>query len=133
MSQEVQSTELLCHWFQKSEENLTSARKQLSAGAYALVMRHIYYAAFYAVSALCLSFDHESQNSPKDGSVFQDKFINTGILDSEWGKFYDSLFQGRNEGDYLVLLGLEPNYVKQQLELCMQFLEEIKRVAGPAH
>ena len=54
------------------------------------------------------------------------EFIKPGLLDVKWGKFYDRLFEDRQEGDYLALVEFESGYVKDKLNSCKKFLSAIK-------
>ncbi len=59
------------------------------------------------------------------GSVHR-QFIKPGLLDMKWGRLYDPLFEDRQEGDYVVFVSFEPEYVRMQLEQGSKFLEELR-------
>jgi uncharacterized protein (UPF0332 family) len=42
------------------------------------------------------------------------------------GKFYDRLFDDRQEGDYLALASFTADEVKAQIEDCTRFLEMLR-------
>jgi uncharacterized protein (UPF0332 family) len=65
-------------------------------------------------------------------AAFHRQFIKTGVLDVKWGRLYDQLFEDRQEGDYVVFVSFEPDYVQRQLEQCSHFLEELRKLLSSA-
>jgi len=45
------------YWFEKAEESMASARREFEAGSLSFAMNRLYYAAFYAVSALLMAHE----------------------------------------------------------------------------
>jgi hypothetical protein len=64
-------------------------------------MNRIYYAAFYAASAALLERRASFKKHTGVRAAFHREFIRSGALDTKWGKFYDQLFEDRQEGDYV--------------------------------
>jgi uncharacterized protein (UPF0332 family) len=89
-------------------------------------MNRLYYASFYAVSALLM--DHELSFKKHSGvrAAFHQHFVKPGLLERKWGKLYDQLFEDRQEGDYVVFVSFEPDYVEAQLTQCFEFLKELR-------
>ena len=114
------------YWFEKAEESITSARREFGAGSFSFAMNRLYYAAFYAVSALLMAHKLSFRKHSGVRSAFHQKFIKTGLLERKWGRLYDQLFEDRQEGDYVVFISFEPVYVETQLDQCTQFLEQIR-------
>ena len=50
-------SEMVRYWWAKAEESLASARRELQTGSLSFAMNRLYYAAFYAVSALLMESD----------------------------------------------------------------------------
>jgi hypothetical protein len=59
-------------------------------------------------------------------AAFHREFIRSGRLDVGWGKFYDQLFEDRQEGDYVALIAFDRKYIESQLTLCTHFLDELR-------
>ena len=59
-------------------------------------------------------------------ATFHREFIKTGLLNAQWGKLYDQLFEDRQEGDYLALASFERGYVESQLARCADFIEKLR-------
>ncbi len=60
----------------------------------------LYYAAFYAVSALLVHDGHPVKSHKGAGVQFNKYYIDTGILPIDSGKLYADLEDLREEGDY---------------------------------
>ncbi len=86
-------------------------------------INRLYYAAFYAVSALLLL---ENQSSFTHNGVkisFSERFIKTGRLDVSSGKLYAQLFAWRQKGDYDDLIDFDEKTV-------LPYLEPVKDLIG---
>lgn len=46
----------------------------------------------------------------------------------KWGRLYDQLFEDRQEGDYVVFVSFEPEYVQFQLSQGSEFLDELGKL-----
>jgi hypothetical protein len=119
------NSEVVGYWWAKAWDSLASARREFDAGAYSFAMNRLYYAAFYGV---CAALIERHQSFKKHSGVragFHRQFIKTGLLDRKWGRLYDQLFEDRQEGDYVVFISFEREYVEYQLKQCAQFLAEL--------
>ena len=126
MSNEEQRKEVVLHWWTKAEESLASAQRELEAGANSFAVNRIYYAAFYGVSALLLEKNYSFKKHSGVRSTFHREIIKKGLLDTNFGKCYDRLFEDRQEGDYLELISFESDYVKLRLKECSELLEKLR-------
>ena len=63
-------------------------------------INRLYYACFYAVSALLYSQSIEAKTHKGVRIKFMGEFIKTGIFDKDFGKLFSDLFDWRQEGDY---------------------------------
>jgi uncharacterized protein (UPF0332 family) len=120
------------YWWSKAEESLASPRREFEAGSFSFAMNRLYYAAFYGVSALLMEHDLSSKKHSGVRAAFHQQFIKTGVLDSKWGRLYDQLFEDRQEGDYVVFISFEPDYVEPQLTQCTQFLDQLRLLIASA-
>ena len=126
MSPEEYREDVIRYWWSKAEESLRSAERELDAGSLGFALNRIYYAAFYAVSAALLERRASFKKHSGVRSAFHREFIKSGLLDVEWGKFYDQLFEDRQEGDYLALIEFEPEYAETRLVRCRDFLISLR-------
>jgi uncharacterized protein (UPF0332 family) len=118
--------EVIRYWWSKAEESLLSAQRELDAMALGFAMNRTYYAAFYAVSAALLERHASFKKHSGVRAAFHREFVKSGLLDIKWSKFYDQLFEDRQEGDYLALVDFETDYVKNQLTRCQEFLADLR-------
>jgi|SRR5690554_89868 len=128
MSKENQRKQMVRYWWEKSEESLKSARREFKAGAYDFSINRIYYAAFYGVSAVLLDRNMSFKKHSGVRAYFQREFIKEGLIEVKWGKFYDILFEDRQESDYTAFIDFSNDYVSEQIQLCEQFLKELKKL-----
>jgi uncharacterized protein (UPF0332 family) len=91
-------------------------------------MNRLYYAAFYGVSAVLLERRQSFRKHSGVRAAFHRLFIKTGLLDIKWGRLYDQLFEDRQEGDYVVFISFEPEYVQRQVIRCSEFLDELGKL-----
>jgi uncharacterized protein (UPF0332 family) len=59
---------------------------------------------------------------------FHREFIKKGLIELKWGKFYDKLFEDRQESNYTAFIDFSNDYVNEQIQLCEQFLKELKKL-----
>lgn len=126
MTSEDQRAEVVRYWWTQAEESLASAQRETVAGAYTFAVNRLYYAAFYAVSAALLERQRSFRKHSGVRAAFHREFIKTGLLDVEWGKLYDRLFEDRQEGDYIALASFDQDYLEAQLTRCVEFLENLR-------
>lgn len=126
MTAEQQRPEMVRYWWSKALDSLASARREFEAGSYAFAMNRLYYAAFYGVSAVLFERQQSFRKHSGVRAAFHRQFIKTGLLDMKWGRVYDQLFEDRQEGDYVVFVSFERDYVQLRLEQCSQSLVELR-------
>lgn len=126
MSSDQRRITVVRYWWSKAEESLTSAEREMKAGSLGFAMNRIYYAASYAVSAALLERQSSSKKHSGVRSAFHREFIKTGLLEPQWGRFYNELFEDRQEGDYVALIEFELDYVQDQLMRCREFLTQLR-------
>jgi len=63
-------------------------------------INRLYYACFYAVSALLINSGIEAQTHAGVRRMLALHFTKTGKLSIKWNKFYTDLFENRQTSDY---------------------------------
>ena len=63
-------------------------------------INRLYYAAYYAISALLLNENITTKSHPGTKQAFSNYFIKEGIIPKEYGKMFSQLFTWRQKGDY---------------------------------
>ncbi|MFB0546154.1 MAG: HEPN domain-containing protein [Anaerolineae bacterium] len=121
-----QRAEAVRRWWAMAQESLASAKLELEAGHYTFAINRIYYAAFYGVSAALFERRLSFKRHSGVRTALHRELIKSGLLDTEWGEFYDDLFRDRHEGDYNVFASFDREHVESQLVCCTQFLAELR-------
>jgi len=113
-------------WWDKAEESLASAERELWAGSLTFAVNRLYYAAFYAASAVLLYQGHSFTKHTGVRAAFQSHLVRPGLVEAKWGKLYDRLFEDRQEGDYIALVSFDPDYVCETLNQVRELLAVIR-------
>lgn len=126
MSDKEELKELVRYWLEKSQESLDAARDELKAVRLSFSVNRIYYACFYAVSAVLLQKELRFKKHSGVRAAFHQHLIKSGMMSDEYRKFYDDLFEARQRGDYLEFVSFEKNQVEDWLQRASQFVEAMK-------
>ncbi len=122
--------EMVRYWWSKAMDSLASARREFEAGSYSFAMNRLYYAGFYGVSAVLLERQQSFRKHSGVRAAFHRQFVKTGLLDAKWGRLYDQLFEDRQEGDYVVFVTFDREYVRLQMERCSEFLDKLRTLSS---
>lgn len=125
---EQQRNIVVSYWWEKAEDSLLSAARELDAGALVFSINRLYYALYYAVSAVLLRKEFTFSKHSGVRAAFHREIIKSGLMDTKWGRLYDQLFEDRHEGDYVALTDFDKPYVEEKLLQCSQFLLILKKV-----
>ncbi|HBQ28508.1 MAG TPA: DNA-binding protein [Desulfotomaculum sp.] len=117
---------LVDYRFERAKESLEEAKILLEKGHANTFINRLYYACFYAVSALLLAKGLSSAKHSGIRSLFHRNFIKPGIIDIELGQLYDRLYDSRQKADYADLVRFDLNEVSFWLEETEKFVEVIE-------
>ena len=112
---------------QKADESFADAELLANNGRWNSVVNRLYYASFYAVSALFLSKDIKSTTHDGCRTQFSLNFIKKGNIEKRFGKHFTKLFDLRQKGDYGDLFDYDKATVEPLIDLTKEFIQEIKR------
>ena len=99
----------------RARETLDEARLLLEAGRGNAAVNRLYYASFYAVTALLLAHGHAASKHSHVRSLFGRHFVKTGLVSKTLGAFFNEIFDRRQEGDYEDLVRFEVESVRPWL------------------
>ena len=85
---------------ERAFEARDEAQVLLEAGHYSASANRLYYACFYAVSALLLAHGMSSVKHAGVRDMFNQSFVRTGKVTKNLGRFYNRLFVLRHKCDY---------------------------------
>jgi len=91
-------------------------------------MNRIYYAAFYALTALFRDRDHVFKKHKGLRSALHRDLVKNGIVEIHWGKFFDDVFESRQRGDYTPMVMFEPDQVEDFLQQTEGFLKAMTKL-----
>ncbi|MBI2843117.1 MAG: HEPN domain-containing protein [Armatimonadetes bacterium] len=109
----------------RAREALQEAELLLTNNHLNTAVNRLYYACFYAVSALLMTEGKYSTKHSGVRSFFDQFWINTGRLPVEMGRFYRKLFEQRQKSDYEDLTRPELDEVNIWLRRAREFVEKI--------
>ena len=126
MITEEERAELVRHRLRRAGETLDEAEILLKADKLPGAINRIYYAVFYAASALLLKHGLSSLKHAGLISLFHREIVNKGILDKEFGKILERAFANRTEGDYKDRRVFEAEQVESLFLEGKRFIDKIK-------
>jgi uncharacterized protein (UPF0332 family) len=88
----------------------------------------LYYAAFYAVSALLAQEDYVASKHTGVKAIFNQHFVKTGVVTKENGRLYNRLFNLRQEGDYVDFVSFEAETIQPLIEETAAFIAKITTI-----
>ena len=112
----------------KSDESFEDAKLLANNERWNASINRLYYASYYAVSALLLSHHIETFTHSGCKAQFGLHFIKTGIIDAEYGKLYADLMDWRQKGDYGDMFDFDKETVEPLFVQVETFLSKIKSV-----
>lgn len=118
---------LVENWMYKAKEALVATEKTIAIDELSAAQNRLYYAAFYAVSALAQKNNFATAKHSQLKGWFSREFIKTGKIDGKFGKFYYKLFEFRQKSDYTFTFKPQKNDLITRLELLKEFITEIEK------
>jgi uncharacterized protein (UPF0332 family) len=119
---------LIKYWMEKARESLESAESEYLAGRLSPAVNRVYYACFYAVSAVMQNQGKTFKKHKAVRSALHRDLVKTGLLDVSWGHFYEDVFDSRQRGDYQPIVNFEPEQVKELLDQAKGFVGEMEKL-----
>ena len=129
MTTEAEVRDLAKNWLSKSREAEEGAKVLFEHQMWAAGVSRLYYAVFYAMSALlALRKSSFGKHSAVRASLHRD-FIKTGILPIEAGMIYNRLFEWRQKADYEAFIEIDKEMAYDLLQQTGQALKIFRQQA----
>lgn len=119
-------SELISYRLQKARNTLEDANVLAASDRWSACVNRLYYACFYAVTALLLHDNLSSTKHTGIRSLFNQHYIKTSKISREWAEFYNDLFEKRQESDYVDFVQFEEDQVKPLLLKAKTFIQQIE-------
>ncbi|MFY0650449.1 MAG: HEPN domain-containing protein [Cyclobacteriaceae bacterium] len=97
---ESERRELVAYRIPKAKSTLAEIDIHIENKFWNTAINRLYYSCYYAVSAILLQNEINTQTHSGVRQMFGLHFIKTGIIDKELGKFFSDIFDKRQTGDY---------------------------------
>ncbi len=108
---------------------LDQAKKNLQIKCLEVTANRLYYAAYYAASALLIAYEIRTKSHEGNISQFGQHFVLPGKVSKDLGRLYNQLFQMRLTGDYGDTFGLTEEDVIPKIQPTENFINEITALA----
>ena len=95
-----QRRDIVVYRMDNAVSTLGEIKEHISNGFYNTAVNRMYYACFYAVSALLIAYQIEVKSHDGTRQKFGQHFVLTGLVPKEFGKFSRMIFEKRSAGDY---------------------------------
>lgn len=92
--------EIVKYRLEKSLRTYNEAVGSIANGYFETAANRLYYAAYYAVSALLVSYKYEASTHNGVIQIFGKAFIKSKVLERRYGTIFNQLFSLRMTGDY---------------------------------
>jgi uncharacterized protein (UPF0332 family) len=116
---------LVSYRLQRARETLADAHILADAGRWNPCVNRLYYACFYAVSALLIREDLSSTKHAGLRSLFNRHFVKTNKVPKDKARIFNDLFERRQEGDYVDFVSFEESQVLSWLPEAEAFVQNL--------
>lgn len=123
--------QVVTYRLEKADKTLDDARKILEMRMWVSGANRLYYAAYYAVSALLIANGMTAKTHEGIIRMFNMEFVNNGKIDKELGRQYNRLFTMRLTGDYGDCFDLQEADVSPMLQPTEQLIAAVKNLMSP--
>ena len=117
--------DLIQYRLRRSFETLEDARILAKAERWNACVNRLYYACFYAVTALLSQQDLHSSKHSGIRSLFNLHFVKTSIVPKDYTTTYNDLFEQRQESDYVDFVIFESSQIQPLIPKAESFVELI--------
>jgi len=109
-------------------ETLNDAKVLIISKSWNSCINRLYYASYYAVTALLLKQNCKTKTHRTVKSQFSLYFIKTGIVSKEYGQLFSDLADWRHKGDYGDLFDFDEQTVEPLIEPVEEFIKVLQKL-----
>lgn len=128
MEENLTNKTLVKNWLKKSSTALKDASKNIEIKSYETAQNRLYYAIFYAVSALAKSENFITSKHTQLLGWFNLHYIKTNKIDKNTASIYRTSFENRQKSDYTFYYVINKKELQQDIEKAKIFVSEIKKI-----
>jgi uncharacterized protein (UPF0332 family) len=115
---------------QNAEESLQSAEAELAASRRRFAMNRVYYACFYAASAVLVAEGRQFVKHAGVRAAVHQYLVKPGRVSIDLGRFYDEMFEDRQEADYGAFVEFDQPTVAECIAKGRAFVQSMKDILG---
>ena len=123
--------DLIQYRIERAHETFEEALLMQREGHWNSCANRLYYACYYAVSALLATKGLASSKHTGVKALFNQHFIKTCLVSKENGRLYNRLFDARQEGDYVDFVVFKGDDVEPLIPQVKGFIDNISQLAQP--
>ncbi|MCF7918848.1 MAG: HEPN domain-containing protein [Candidatus Cloacimonetes bacterium] len=123
----MKQEDLIRYKLEKADDALIEADKMAEIKHWNTCINRLYYACFYAVSALLLANDFTSVKHSGVRGLFNLHYIKTELLPKSLGRLYNELFIYRQQSDYEDMFLMDEERVLPLIFQTKEFVSIIKK------
>jgi uncharacterized protein (UPF0332 family) len=116
----------------RAREALDDAGFLLQSGRLTGASNRVYYAMFYAASALLATRDLSASRHSGVIALFNDHFVKTGLFPRELARHFGRAFEARMDTDYRVLATPDADELRESLEHARAFISRTEELLKTA-
>ena len=124
--------DLVNYRIQRANEALEDAHILADAGRWNTSVNRLYYACFYAVSALLIKDGLSSSKHSGVRSLFNRHYVKVGKVGKKTARIYNDLFERRQESDYMDFISFEQSQIEPWFSQAEAFVKHIETIINPA-
>src|SRR6056297_2629462 len=117
--------DLIAYRLNRATETLSEIEIHVNNGLWNTAINRLYYACYYAASALLLANDIKASTHSGVRQMLGLHFVKTGKISSELGKVFTDLFDKRHASDYDDFISVSREDVEDLLPSAKEFIEKI--------
>jgi len=125
---EYKTEDYINYRIQRAKETILEVGVLIDNKLWNTAVNRLYYACFYAVSALLLSKGIKTSTHSGCLQKFGRYFIKTGLVSRDHGKHYTLLFENRLKGDYDDFVDFDKNTTLELFEPSKKLIEKIEEL-----
>lgn len=126
MMTDQERREIVLYRLEKAANTLEYAQRNLNYGMYSVAANRLYYAFYYAASALLISVKIEAHSHSGVQSMMHLHFVKTGKLSEDDGILMRRLFVMRQSSDYEDFVDYQKEDIEPLLPLTEALINKIK-------
>lgn len=119
---------LIRYRMERADEAMEEAGILAERGHYNAAVNRLYYACFYAVQALLLKHHITATTHSGVKSMLGLHFVTKGIISTDHGKTFNTLFEKRHSSDYEAFAYCDKDLVDSLTPLAEAFIARIKEL-----